>query len=261
MSPREASRPTAGTFGAAVDVRAGGLRLGDATRLSEWRTEGSVHYTPVPGFRFRVAVPVLARQITGRAVDDERRPIPGDVAASMDTQISESREGQTARVLVVTVGLAFPSAPVAKDATGAFLPSMLQPGCNSLVPEAIATYRISRGAFSLTLAPRVRLPVPVRQAPHRGATLGVGASGQWQPHPRFGARLGTNARYELEGADETGRGDGLSGGFVTYVSPEVALRPTLDVTWTVGVFAPVVQALAAGQRENVVFATSVSWDI
>ena len=261
MSPREASRPTSGMFGAAVDVRGGGLRLGDGTRLSEWRTEGSVHYAPFADIRFRVAVPVLARQVIGRAIDDGRAPIAGDVAASMDARITDTREGRTARIFVVTAGLAFPTAPVATDASGAFLPSMLQPGCNSITPEVIASYRLSRGAFSFTVAPRARIPLPVKQAPHRGPTVGLGANGQWQPHPRFGARLGTNLRYELEGANETGRGDGISGGFVAYLSPEVALRPTLDVTWTVGVFAPVVQALAGGQRENVVFATGLSWDI
>jgi len=261
MTPREAGRAAPGAFGANVDVRAGSLRLGDTSRLSEWRTEGSVHVAPTEGLRFRIAVPVLARQLVGPNLGEDRKPVAGDVSASMDAQISDTREGRIRRSLVLTVGLAFPTGPAMTDTNGAYLPSVLQPGCNSLVPETIASYRFSKGPYSLTLAPRVRLPIPVRDAPHRGATIGLGASGQWQPHPRFATRLGTNVRYELEGADAEGRGDGVSGGFVTYVSPEIALRPTLDVTWTVGIFAPVVQATAGGQRETVVFVTGLSWAI
>jgi hypothetical protein len=189
MSPREAGRAAPGAFGANLDVRAGSLRLGDTTRLSEWRTEGSMHVAPTEGFRFRVAVPVLARQLVGPSLGDDRKPVAGDVSASMDAQISDTREGWWRRSFVLTVGLALPTGPAMVDAKGVYLPSILQPGCNSVVPETIVSYRFSKGAYSLTLAPRARLPIPVRDAPHRGATIGIGASGQWQPHPRFATRV------------------------------------------------------------------------
>lgn len=261
MSPREAQKATAGTFGAGVDVRAGGLRVGNATRLSEWRTEGQLHYAPTSGYRFRLAIPVLARQMSGVDVDTNRRPFAGDATVSMDARVSEARDGRLSRTLALTIGLALPTAPAVTDDHGAFLPSILQPGCNAIVPEALLSYRLARGTFSLVSTPRMRLPIPVREAPHRGASVGLGVTGQWQPHPRFATRLGTTVRYELEGADATGHGDGVSGGLVTYLSPEIAVRPTLDLMWTIGVFAPVLQASAGGQRETVVFATSLGWDI
>ncbi len=82
-----------------------------------------------------------------------------------------------------------------------------------------------------------------------------------QPHPRFAARLTTVARYELEGANGDGRGDGISGGFVGYLAPEVVVRPTMDLALTLGMSAPVVQALGGNQRESVVFAAGLAWEI
>lgn len=261
MRPREASRPVAGTFGAAVDVRAGSLAVQNTVRLSEWRSEASMHVTLNSTVRLRLAVPVLARQIVGIPVDEGRQAVMGDVIPSVDAVVSEAREGKTTRTTAITLGLGLPTAPATTDARGLYLPSMLQPGCNSIIPEAQVSYRLQRGELSFTVSPRARLPMPVRAAPHRGAMVALGLGAQYQPHPRFAARLTTVARYELEGANGDGRGDGISGGFVGYLAPEVVVRPTMDLALTLGMSAPVVQALGGNQRESVVFSAGLAWEI
>ena len=259
MAPKEAERAASGTVGAAVDVRGGGLRLGDTTRLSEWRTEGSVYVAPKVSLRLRLAMPVLARSLSGPDTAGDLRGVPGDLHVSTDIGF-EPDQGR-GRAFVLTAGLGLPTAPVARDDRGEFLPSMLQPGCNSVVPEVIVSSRLVSGRFSLTFAPRVRVPVPVRAAPHRGVTLSLSTTGQFQPHPRFAVRLGVTARAELEGAGADGRGDGISGGFVGYLAPELVVRPTMDLQLTAGVFFPAVQALAGGQRELPTFVAGMGWAI
>jgi len=259
MAPREAERAASGTMGAAVDVRGGGLRVGDAIRLSEWRTEGSVYVAPKDGLRFRLAMPVLARSLSGPDAPGDLRGVPGDLHVSTDIGFDPA-EGR-GRGVVLTAGLGLPTAMATRDDRGEFLPSMLQPGCNSVVPEVIVSTKLASGRFSVTFAPRVRVPVPVRAAPHRGPTVSLSTTGQFQPHPRFAVRLGVTARGELEGAGADGRGDGLSGGFVGYLAPEIALRPTMDLQVTAGVFFPAVQALAGGQRELPTFVAGMGWAI
>jgi len=244
-----------------MDMRAGYLTALGAVRLSEWRTEGSMYFAPKEGLRLRLAVPVLARQIVGIPTEPGPRAVLGDVTPSMDATVSESREGRITRTAAITVGLGLPTAPATRDTSGAYLPSMLQPGCNALIPEVQASYRIQRGELAFSVSPRARIPMPVRNAPHRGAMVALAFAGQYQPHPRFAARLGAITRFELEGANGQGSGDGVSGGFVGYLAPELAVRPAMDVALTLGMSVPVAQALGGGQRESVVFAGGLSWDI
>ena len=137
MAPREAERAASGTMGAAVDVRGGGLHVGDAIRLSEWRTEGSVYVAPKDALRFRLAMPVLARSLAGPDTSGDLRGVPGDLHVSTDIGFDPG-EGR-GRGYVLTAGLGLPTAPVARDDRGEFLTSMLQPGCNSVVPEVIVS--------------------------------------------------------------------------------------------------------------------------
>lgn len=265
LAPREGGKPTAGGYGGAVDVRAGALRSGNTARLRELRLEASVHIAPFEGYRFRLALPALVRSLTAPGSDGARALTAGDLLVSMDTEIERSTRdvfGRSwRRVLTLTAGLALPTAPAATDSRGEALPSIFQPGCNAVTPEVEVSYRFTDGRFTFTLGPRARLPLPVREAPHRGAVVGVGAGIQWQPNVRFAARLGTSARFELEGADARGRGDGLSGGFFGYLSPELVVRPTTSTTLTAGVYAPIVQITRGGQFESVVFATRLGFEL
>jgi hypothetical protein len=265
LAPRESNRPASGTFGGAVDVRAGALRSANTSRLDEIRSEASVHIAPIEGYRFRLAMPVLARKLVAPGVDASRTLYAGDLTTSMETELDRStREAfgrSWQRVFALSVGLAFPTAPAVTDTKGAYLPSIFQPGCNAVTPEVELSYRFTASRFTFSVSPRARLPLPVRNAPHRGAIVGLGASVQWQPHVRFAARVGTSARLELEGADAQGRGDGLSGGFFGYVSPELVVRPTLSTTLTAGLYAPIVQSTRGGQFESAIFATRLSFEL
>ena len=265
LAPREGGKPTAGGYGGAADVRIGSLRSGNTARLRELRLETSVHFAPFEGYRFRLAVPALVRSVTAPGSDGARALSAGDLIASMDTELDRSARDLFGRpwrrVLVLTVGLALPTAPAARDSRGDYLPSIFQPGCNAVTPEVELSYRFTDARFTFSVGPRARLPLPVREAPHRGAMVGLGASVQWQPHVRFAARLGTSARLELEGADARGRGDGLSGGFFGYLSPELVVRPTASTTLTAGVYAPIVQITRGGQFESAVFATRLAFEL
>jgi hypothetical protein len=265
LAPREGAKPTAGGYGGALDVRLGALRSGDTARLREVRLESSVHVAPFEGYRFRLAMPALLRSLVAPGSDGTRTLVAGDLTASTDVELERSTRdlfGRSwRRVITLTAGMALPTAQAATNSEGDYLPSIFQPGCNAVTPEVELAYRFTSARFTFTVAPRARLPFPVREAPHRGAVVGLGASIQWQPDARFAARLGTSVRLELEGADARGRGDRLSGGFFGYLSPELAVRPTASTTVTTGVYAPLVQFTRGGQFESAVFAARLAFEL
>jgi hypothetical protein len=158
-------------------------------------------------------------------------------------------------------GTKLPTAPLQADATGALLPSVLQPGCSSIVPLLGAAYAMSRAPWSWMATGTVLLPFVVRQdAPHAGDSLRASVMGQWQPSRWLGARAGVHGRLDGGGLLAHGDPDPSSGGFVGYVSAEALVSPASDLVLSLGGLVPVVQAWRGEHREGPILAASAAYD-
>jgi hypothetical protein len=165
------------------------------------------------------------------------------------------------RRFVLFVGTKVPTAPLERDASGALLPSVLQPGCSSIVPLLGVTYVASRAPWSWSASGTLLLPFVVRDAaPHAGDSLRASLVGQWQPLPWLGARGGLQARLDGGGLLADGQPDPSSGGFVGYVSADALFGPTTDLVLSLGGMMPVVQAWRGEHHEGPIVAAGAAYD-
>ncbi|MFI5300151.1 MAG: hypothetical protein ACHREM_18850, partial [Polyangiales bacterium] len=105
------------------------------------------------------------------------------------------------------------------------------------------------------------LPFAMREAPHTGDSLRVGASMQLQLRDAIAARLGLLARLQGSGELSHGVDDLNSGGFVAYLAPEVSARPLRDVVASIGLAIPVVQLWLGEHREASTLHVRVAVDL
>jgi hypothetical protein len=249
---------------ATVDARMGGASAADPDGTSvgvlDRRLEGTVAWAPSSTVLLSVGVPVLDRTITanGQSVDQASL---GDVEARVQVEAWGERYAAVRRRLVLFFGTKAPTAPVQSDASGALLPSVLQPGCSSIVPLLGAAYVVAHAPWSLAASGTLLLPFVVRQdAPHAGDSLRASLIGQWQPLRWLGARAGLLARLDGGGLLADGESDPSSGGFVGYVSADALVNPATDLVLSFGGMVPVVQAWRGEHHEDPILAASAAYD-
>jgi hypothetical protein len=83
---------------------------------------------------------------------------------------------------------------------------------------------------------------------------------QFQPQSRFAGRLGVFARLDASGNLTPSTDDPNSGGFVGYVTSELAFSPMDDLVITAGIFLPVIEALRGAHHESAIGALTVAYD-
>jgi hypothetical protein len=257
-------RAFAGRLRATLDVRTGGASAADPDGTSvdvvDRRLEGTLAWAPSSSLLLSLGVPVLDRTIVANGQGVERASL-GDVEARAQLAAWEDRYASVRRRFVLFVGTKVPTAPLEADASGALLPSVLQPGCSSIVPLLGVAYVASRAPWSWTASGTVLLPFVVREgAPHSGDSLRASLAGEWQPLRWLGARGGLLGRLDGGGLLADGASDPSSGGFVGYVSADALLRPATDLVLSVGGMVPVVQAWRGEHHEGPVLAASAAVD-
>jgi hypothetical protein len=257
-------RSFAGRLRATIDARMGGASAADPDGTSvdvvDRRVEGTVAWAPSPTVLMSLSVPALERTIAANGQDVERTSL-GDVEARVQLLAWADEYGRFRRRFVVFGGTKLPTAPVQVDPSGALLPSVLQPGCSSIVPLLGVAYTMSRAPWSWMAGGTVLLPFVVRQAaPHSGDSLRASLIGQWQPIRWLGARAGLQARLDGGGLLADGEPDPSSGGLVGYASADVLVSPATDLVLSVGGMVPVVQAWRGEHHEEPILAASAAYD-
>jgi hypothetical protein len=260
-APR-AEQPFAGRLRAATDLRAGSVDAAGASgapmSVADRRLVVSASYAPAADVMLSLAVPALQRDIASPAGTVSRASL-GDV----ETRVALVRASPYALVrtrLALFGGVDAPSAPVERDAGGAVLPAVLQPGCSSVVSVAGVVATLARSPWTWSTTAALFLPFSVRDAPHAGDSLRGGTSLQWQPLASFAARAGTQARLESAGQTASGEGDPNSGGFIAYASADLLLSPASDLVFTFGGLAPVAQVFHGRRHEGPVLAFGAAYD-
>jgi len=257
-------RSFAGRLRATLDARMGGASAADPDGTSvdvvDRRLEGTLAWAPSSDVLLSLGVPVLDRTIASNGQDVERASL-GDVEARAQLVAWSDEYARVRRRFVLFGGTKLPTAPLQDDPSGALLPSVLQPGCSSIVPLLGAAYTTSRAPWSWMASGTLLLPFVVRQgAPHAGDSLRASLVGQWQPLRWLGARAGLQGRLDGEGLLASGDPDPSSGGFVGYVSADALFSPATDLVLTLGGMVPVLQAWRGEHHEEPILAASAAYD-
>jgi hypothetical protein len=257
-------RAFAGRLRATLDARTGGASAADPDGASvdvvDRRLEGTVAWAPSSTLLLSLAVPLLDRTITSRGQEVDQASL-GDVEARAQMEAWADRYASVRRRLVLFVGTKVPTAPLQADASGALLPSVLQPGCSSIVPILGAAYVASRAPWSWMASGTILLPFVVRDAaPHAGDSLRASFVGQWQPVRWLGARGGVQGRLDGGGLLADGESDPNSGGFVGYLSADALVSPASDLVLSLGGMVPIVQAWRGDHHEEPILAASAAYD-
>ncbi|HEY5243063.1 MAG TPA: hypothetical protein VIJ22_16400 [Polyangiaceae bacterium] len=257
-------RAFAGRLRATLDARMGGASASDPDGTSvgvvDRRLEGTLAWAPSSSVLLSVGVPVLDRTLASNGETVDRASL-GDVEARVQLEAWAERYASVRRRLVLLLGTKLPTAPLEADASGALLPSALQPGCSAIVPLLGVAYVASRAPWSWMASGTLLLPFVVRDAaPHSGDSLRASLVGQWQPSGWLGARGGAQGRLDGGGLLADGASDPSSGGFVGYVSADALVRPAMDLVLSLGGMVPVVQAWRGEHHEGPILAASAAYD-
>jgi hypothetical protein len=246
-----------------LDLREGSAFAGGVLVVDR-RLELSGTYAPTPSSLLTVAVPALARDVSALAptgASDVTRTSLGDVELRFRTVRARTLSGGARQRYGVLAALKLPTAPLESDGEGALLPSVLQPGCSSIVPAAGLDYAIAHGAWSATGSVSLWLPIPVRTAaPHAGDSLRAGARVQWQPLTVLAVRAGPSVRVDTAGELAGGGTDPNSGGIIAYAAGELVASVATDFVVQVGALYPALQLLRGDHHEGPVATATLSYD-
>lgn len=236
----------AGRLRATVDGRASAF-AGTATdvRMTELRVVPGAAVALTEAVMLAAEVPILQRTLQARTTA-ALAPVTTSAVRLGDPELRASflayRSGPStpSRRLVVFGGAKAPVAPIERDGLGRLVPTDLQPGCGSIVPEIGATFTWSGSLVSFWTSAMLLMPVAVREGPHPGDSLRASATVQLQASSWFAARAGVHGRLDAAG-DVDGQIDTRAGGGSVYVAPEIALRPSEGLVVSVGASFPVAQ--------------------
>lgn len=234
-------QPFRGRLRVSADARIGHVDAG-AMSLDDRRVEIATTWAPLRAFELTFATPYLFRTVTDASLRSFDHATLGDVELRAKLLAYESRGAFGRRRFGLIGALKLPTAPTELDAAGVPLSSVLQPGCGSIAPTLGAYYTASRAAWSEYASVSLFLPFSVRTAPHAGDSARASALIQYQTQnasgPRFAGRAGVFTRLDASGELAPGVDDPNSGGFVGYVTTELAVSPISDLVVTVGAFFP-----------------------
>lgn len=243
-APVAAESPARGALTLGVDARAGGSTVA-RHRVDERRFEILGSYEITDRIGVDAWVPLLWRTVSAGG--------PGvDVVSLGDV---ETRARYLARrwhtwSLWLFGGVKWPTAPVGTDASGAPLPSALQPGCSAIGPEAGASAAWLLGDWTISAIGQILLPFSIREAPHPGDSVRLAAGAERALSRRVATRATATLRLETGGSLDEDTPDPDSGGAVLYVTTGAVLRPTPYLTASVDIAFPVVQAWFGQRRET-----------
>ncbi len=259
MMPRGQEQPFEGRLHLALDARAGSVEAGDI-QVEDRRVDLSVAYAPTESVLVTLGIPALSRAVLSPGGSLERTSL-GDVELGVHVvRVTRFAGGLVQRFGVFAV-LKLPTAPLERDASGAVLSSVLQPGCSSLVPAAGADYAVAKGVLAAFGGASLWLPFAVREAPHAGESLRANLGAQWQPIRTLAVRAGAFARLDAAGTLSGDVDDPNSGGLVGYAAGSVVVTPVTDFTVEAGVLYPALQLLRGEHHEGAVAALTLGVDL
>lgn len=238
----------------ALDVRTRHDTIGRAGRdrlvVQEVRSELGLAWAPVAPLFLQLALPLLVRDVG--YVDDAHELVmaSGDVALRVRVELAAG--------LSLSAGVSLPTAPVARR-DGQRLPIEAQPGTGSVDPSLGLAWAWSELPWAVGVSAWGTYPTGDANASLR--TTAFAQYELWRQRTRAVA-LRVTLDGRLDGrAMEAGRVEPDSGGFVLFAGGDVVVAPAMDLVVTLGMRAPLVDALRGAHDEAVFGVASLAYDL
>lgn len=248
---------------ASIDARVGGTAVGsgsDRIELVERRLEARFAIRPVDAVELAIGMPVLFRTL--RSPDARWVAVePGDLDLQVNATLYADPSPLRHSVFMTGV-IKFPTAPVAEDPGGALLASNLQPGCSSVIPGLGGAYELGWDIWSFQFGAALLLPIVVREAPHRAASVRQTSTARVRPFRALSFVAGWTWLVEAVGQDQFDSGETDSGGVAGLTTLAIEAGGQGRVTASMGLDIPVVAALRGAQEPTPIgfVRIGVRWD-
>ncbi len=256
-------KPFRGRLRLDLETRLGQVRVGepgvDEIVLREERMEAALAYAPTPSIFLVLDLPVLHQYDFFHDGTTSNAWSPGDVELRVKGFVWRARRGAFSHQVAIQGGLKAPTGLVLRDASGAPLPAVVQPGMGAVTPSAGVFYGMGHGVWSFYASASVYLPFAVLAAAHASDSFRSSVSVQRQVGRVFAARIGLDTRLDASG-ELNGKSDPNSGGFIAYLSPAIVVSPVTDLLLTAGAYAPFGQALRGFHHEGTIAALGATYD-
>lgn len=232
----------------------------DALALSEWRLEAGMAWAPYDRLLLQVSAPLVDRTITYVNLGQRSSTDLGDVELRAKLFVFQDRPALPHHLLALVAGLKLPTAPLVRDGQGQLLPIEAQPGTGSLDPILGLAYGWYRHPWSLYGSATGSTPLHSREGFRASPSLRTTLALQYQLATAVAGRLGIDTRLDGK-AQEGGVVSRDSGGFIAFLSPELAVSVSDDLLVFAFARLPIVNALSGFHREGAFFGAGLAYDL
>ncbi|RMH36372.1 MAG: transporter [Deltaproteobacteria bacterium] len=233
----------------------------DELRLSERRLDLAVAYLPRWWLSLSATVPLVHVDVTHVNGARERALGLGDADLRARTYVWRDRAFSPRHLVGLDARVKLPTGPELDTPVGTDLFRIeSQPGTGSVDAAVGASYGYFRDPWSAYASALAVLPGTGYRDVRAGRSLRATVAAQFQPSPRFGYRLGVDARWDAV-TTEAGEVEDDTGGFIAFVTPQVIYSPITDVVVHAYVRIPAVNALYGRHDEGAIVAVGVTRDL
>jgi hypothetical protein len=259
-------RPYRNRIRAGFEIRHRSDAIGEP-RVSEIRIEEqrlSVYgaWAPTSDVFLQVEAPLLRRTTRYPNLASTSQLAAGDIELRGKLFLARDRAFSPRHIFAMLAGVKLPTAPRLRNPNGNPLLPEAQTGSGSVDPMLGLSYAYVPRPWSLyasafAMAPIA--PIPRSSGFRSSATARFTVTTQLQLAAALALRLGIDARFDGK-SYEKGLPERDSGGFIAFVSPEVLLSPTTDVTFLVSLRYPALSALQGFHKEGPTLGLALGYD-
>ena len=232
----------------------------DRIELNEQRLSLSAAYAPWRWLMLSVSVPFVRRELSDVTLATDTLWGPGDAEVRARAFVFRDRAFAPTHLLAINTGMRLPTAPLDRDATGAYREPELQAGSGSFDPLLGLSYAWFAHPWSAYVSEIVYIPSRGRADFRVGTSWRGTHTLQYQFGTAFALRGGLDFRLEQRArSGSTIEPD--SGGFVLFLSPSMVWTPATDLVLSASVHLPVLNALYGLHDEGVFFGLGAAYDI
>jgi hypothetical protein len=221
----------------------------DELHLRELRADASIAWAPIDTLFLLASVPLLYRQAWDPSLATSDAWGVGDTELRAKWFVFRDRAFAPRLLLAATFGVKLPTAPWQSDSDGRRVPLEAQPGTGSLDSLLGASASMFQGDVSAYASAQLSWPMLTRAPLEPGRSLRGSLALQHQTLRWLALRAAADSRWDVA-SHEAGQRDPDSGGWVLFVGGDTLLSPAADLSISVGVRVPVVDALTGEHDEG-----------
>lgn len=242
------------------DLRSESVGTTRVITTEEQRLSLGVSYAVWDWLQVALTVPLARRQVTDVDLSRDTVYNLGDLDLRARAILWRDRVFAPTHLIGLTAGLELPTTPRAVRDDGTPAPIEAQVGTASFDPLVGLSYAFFADPFSFYASSTVLVPTRGRFDLLAGPAWLNTVTAQLQPWTEVAFRLGLDAR--LDGvAREGDQPDNDTGGFITFLSPEVVVSPVMDLIVRAAVRLPIIDRLNGDHDEGPMVTLGVAYDL